>query len=85
MLFDLNPNIDPLDNHSRAVRRNLLVSLIISLLISINENLIDYSFSSFLGMKFNELTPQYALWLALIVIIYHSLYFGWIFYDHTRW
>ena len=85
MRFDLNPNIEPLDNHSRAIRRNLLVAAVIGLLISLNENLVDYSNSSFLGVKFNELTPQYAFWLALICITYNTLYFGWIVYDHSRW
>ncbi|EOV1093322.1 hypothetical protein [Vibrio fluvialis] len=85
MRFDLNPNIDPLDSHCQAIRRNLVISSVIGLLISVNENLINYSESSFLGVKFSELTPQYAFWLALICISYHTLYFGWIAYDHSRW
>ena len=80
----IKPNIEPLDQNSQRIRRNLFVFSIVGLFITKGAANLDLSNSSFLGVKFHDLNITYVHTYLLVSILYFTVHFIWSTLDSFK-
>jgi len=76
------PFLDLIDENTLRIRRNLLL-LSGFTLFYLHNSLSLSSDSSFLGLKFNNISVESINWGILFVLIYHIVHFLWNVFDFT--
>jgi len=84
--FDLllqKPNIEPLDNNTQRIRRNLLVASIIGIVLTIGSATFS-SQNGFSGFKFEDLNILHVYLLLIAALVYFLCHFLWASSDHLK-
>lgn len=79
--YFLEPNIEPLDENTQRIRRNLLAASIIVFFIACGSSGIDPE-STFLGIKFKNADLTAISVLVLFSVSYFLFHFCWSIQDH---
>lgn len=80
----IKPKIDPLDINAQRIRRNILVTSIISFFLTYGSSGIDTENSSFVGVKFDELNIDYIKALLILMLVYLIAHFLWYVSDDIK-
>ncbi len=80
----LKPSIEPLDTNTQRIRRNLIITSVITFILVYASNGIDNDKSSFAGIKFTNLEPDYIAALLILSLGYFLLHFIWAASDHLK-
>lgn len=80
----LKPHIESLDTYSQRIRRNLIVASIIAYIFTTASNGMDASNSSFAGIQFSNLKPEYIQMLLGLTLLYLLVHFIWASFDHLK-
>lgn len=86
MDFDLllqKPNIEPLDNNTQRIRRNLLVASIIGIILTIGSATFS-SQNGFSGFKFEDLNILHVYLFLIAALVYFLCHFLWASSDHLK-
>ncbi|TOQ03061.1 hypothetical protein, partial [Vibrio parahaemolyticus] len=86
MDFDLllqKPNIEPLDNNTQRIRRNLLVASIIGIVLTIGSATFS-SQNGFSGFKFEDLNILHVYLFLIAALVYFLCHFLWASSDHLK-
>ncbi|ELS9256718.1 hypothetical protein R6H74_004766 [Vibrio parahaemolyticus] len=86
MDFDLllqKPNIEPLDNNTQRIRRNLLVASIIGIVLTIGSATFS-SQNGFSGFKFEGLNILHVYLFLIAALVYFLCHFLWASSDHLK-
>lgn len=79
--YFIKPKIEPLDNNTQKVRRNILAASVVSFFLTIGSTGIDTEASSFLGIKFDGLNIDYIKYFLILMLAYLIISFVWSILD----
>ncbi|MEM5510850.1 hypothetical protein WNY98_18425 [Pseudoalteromonas sp. AS71] len=78
------PNIAPFDSNTQRIRRNLIVTSIIAIVMTLGSASFNGSQNSFAGFKFENLNICHVYVLLLISIAYFLIHFIWSALDDLK-
>jgi len=80
----LKPNIEPLDSNTQRIRRNLISTSVICLLITKGTATIDLTSSVIFGIKFTKIDLTQIYLYLLISLLYFLIHFTWATIDSFK-
>ena len=78
------PNIDPFDSNTQRIRRNLIVTSILGIILAFSSASFNGSQNSFAGFKLENFKIIHVYILLLVELIYFLSHFVWAAFDNFK-
>ncbi|MET1257200.1 hypothetical protein [Aliikangiella maris] len=80
----LKPNLEPLDTNTQRIRRNLLITAIIGIILTIGSANISGNQITLAGIKFENIQILHIYYFLSLTLLYFFIHFNWAVWDNLK-